>query len=357
MTIDIAAFLERRSRERPYAGAQIYLSRHGERILDIAIGESRPGTPMSRESVLYLSCAGKPFLATVVMHLVAGGALGLTDPVHQHLPGFEVGGKGDITVDDVLTHAGGFRFFDGPGPYLASYGDVLARVMTSELEPRWRPGVDQGYHYETAWYTLAAITEEKLGRPYQGAISDLVFGPLGMDSTWATMDATTYEKVRHRLAVPSHIHHGSVRRSTFLTARAACRSGCPSYGYYGRMSELGRFYEGALARLRGTGHFPLSSNAMTVMTTSIRGRAYDRTFRADYEYGRGFFCGLAGAWGHGDRWSPSSFGMSGYVGHTVGAADPETGVVMAASFGALASDGDEITRLTDGLYDIAMAAP
>ncbi|MEV6971360.1 serine hydrolase domain-containing protein [Hamadaea sp. NPDC051192] len=355
MTAGIVALLERRLRDRPFAGARIYVSRNGRCLVDEAFGEARPGVAMCPQTVVHLSCAGKPLLAAVVLSLVEAGLIALADPVHRHLPGFETGGKGAVTVDDVLSHAGGFRFFDGPGPYLDSFGGFLRRVMSTTLEPDWRPGVDQGYHYETGWYVLAALTEAKLGVPYDDAIADVVLKPLGMRSTWATMSRATYQAVSHQLAVPSFVQHGVVRRSPFLISASACRTRCPSYGYFGTIDDLARFYEAAIAGLDSAADFPLAPATLRLMTTSARGPVQDRTWKAEYAYSRGFYRGLAGTWGYGKRWSPSSFGMSGLVGHTVAAADPQTGVVVAASFGALADSGDDIARLTDHLYDTAMA--
>lgn len=57
--------------------------------------------------------------------------------------------------------------------------------------------------------------------------------------------------------------------------------------------------------------------------------------------------------GFGQRWSPSSFGIAGLVGRLVAGADPATGVVIAAAFGALAAGREELADLTNTLYDLA----
>jgi CubicO group peptidase (beta-lactamase class C family) len=238
------------------------------------------------------------------MSLVDDGKIGFTDRVHQHLPGFEAGGKGEITVDDLLSHAGGFRWFDGPGPYLESYERFLCRAMAAELEPGWQPGVDQGYHQETAWYVLAALVEAKLKVPYPQAVSELVCAPLGMRSTWVSMAQPTYHQVRHDLVVPRYTWNGAARRVPFLTTAAASRTRCPPYDGYGTIDDLAGCYEACLGALRPDQPFPVSAPTLRLMVSSPRGWAHDRTSDRACEYGRAFFRNLSGAWGSASAGRP-----------------------------------------------------
>ncbi len=310
---------------------------------------------MSPDSVLYLSCAAKPLIATAICRLVDEGGLSFGDRVADHLPEFSAGGKQDITVEDVLSHAGGFRTFTGPGPYVERFQDVLARVLSTELEKDWIPGKDQGYHQETGWYVLAALLEAKRAGDYAETVRELVCAPLGMTSTRLTMTPDVYGSVSGRLAVPSLADHTGVRRMAYLVTRVACATRVPPFGAYGPMSELARFYEQALERLRGAGVFPLSPSVTRAMTESVRGPRWDWTWRYECDYGRGFFRDLGRHWGYADRWSTSSFGMAGLIGHVCAGADPETGVVIAASFGGLTSGGQDSGELMDQLYACAVA--
>jgi CubicO group peptidase (beta-lactamase class C family) len=348
--------LARRLSERPTLGAQVCVSRNGERLLDAAIGYARPGIDMTPDSMLYLSCAVKPLIATAVCRLVDEGVLAFGDRVADHLPEFAAGGKQDVTVEDVLTHAGGFRAFRGPGPYAERFQDVLARVLSTELEEDWIPGKDQGYHQETGWYVLAALLEAKRAGDYAGTVHEMVCAPLGMTSTRLTMTSDVYGTVSGRLAVPSLADRTGIRRLPYLVTRIACATRVPPFGAYGPMSELAWFYEQALARLRGAGgSFPLSRTVTRAMVESVRGPCPDLTWRYDCDYGRGFFRDLSRHWGYADRWSASSFGMAGLIGHVCVGADPESGVVVAASFGGLTSGGQDCGELMNQLYACALA--
>jgi CubicO group peptidase (beta-lactamase class C family) len=343
--------------ERPNLGAQVYVSRDGACLIDAAIGYARPGVAMTPDSVLYLSCAAKPLIAAAVCRLVDEGALSFGDRVADHLPGFAAGGKQGITVEDVLSHAGGFRTFGGPGPYAERFQDVLERVLSTELEEGWIPGTDQGYHQETAWYVLAALLQSRQpGGDYAEIVRDRICAPLGMASTRLTMSSGVYATVSGRLAVPSYADRRGLHRMPYLVTRVACATRVPPFGAYGPMSELARFYEQALARLRGTeSSFPLSRSMTREMVASVRGPCLDRTWGYACDYGRGVFRDLGRHWGYDDRWSAVSFGMAGLIGHVCAGADPESGVVIAASFGGLASSGEECGELMGQLYDCAAA--
>jgi CubicO group peptidase (beta-lactamase class C family) len=346
--------LASRLSERPNLGAQIYVSRDADCLLNAAIGYARPGVAMTPDSVLYLSCAAKPLIAAAVCRLVDEGALSFGDRVADHLPRFSAGGKQGITVEDILSHAGGFRTFGGPGPYAERFQDVLARVLSTELEEDWIPGTDQGYHQETGWYVLAALLETKRAGDYAEIVRDEICLPLGMTSTRLTISRAAYGTVSGRLAVPSYAGGGGVRRVRYLVTSVACATKVPPFGAYGPMSELGRFYEQALARLRGAGSFPLSRSVTRDMVASVRGPCPDRTWRYECDYGRGFFRDLGRHWGYAGRWSASSFGIAGLIGHVCAGADPESGVVIAASFGGLTSSGQECGELMDQLYTCAV---
>jgi CubicO group peptidase (beta-lactamase class C family) len=350
---DVRLRLLERSARRASTGAQVYVSRDGVRLFTCAIGEAAPGIPMTSDSVVYLSCAGKPLLATAVGRLVDEGLIAFDDPVCRHLPEFADGGKAEVTIEQVLNHAGGFRFFDGPGPYREPFEVVAGRAVAASLESGWRPGVDQGYHSETAWHVLAVLLESKRARDYGDVIEEEVLSPLGLDSIWATMTAAVYHDVRPRLAVPSYVTHLGIRRFPYLISGSACQAKCPCWGYYAPMNQLGRFYETALDALHGDRSFPVSKQTLGLMAGPFHGPRWDRTWKRDTEYGRGFLRDLRTRL-YGDRWSPSSFGHGGTHAMVYAGADPETGVVIAASFGALVDDLADVRALMDGLHNAAL---
>jgi CubicO group peptidase (beta-lactamase class C family) len=347
--------LASRALERPFAGAQLYASRYGQTLVDVAVGEAGPGRSMTPRSLLYLSCAAKPLLAAAAGRLVDEGVIRFGDPVCRHLPSFAVGGKQEITIEDVLSHAGGFRFRRSPGPYREPFDLAVRGVLEMPIESGWRSGEDQGYHQETAWYVLAALLESVRAQEFPAVVRAEICEPLNLESMWVTVPAATYPAVEALLAVPTYVSPGGIRRSPYLVTEAACRTKSPCYGSYGTMRDLGRFYEAAVDGVLGRGTaFPVHAQTLRSMTGSVRGPQWDRTWRRECEYGRGFMRDLSHHWGFGSRWSAFSFGYCGLVGHVCAGADPETGVVLACSFGALTVDDEDTGYLVDRLHDFVL---
>ena len=96
--------------EGRYPGAQIALARDGKLALFRTFGDARmeaARTPARDDSLWLLYSNTKVITACAVWLLVERGLLRFTDPIAQHVPGFEANGKGDITIVQLLSHQGG----------------------------------------------------------------------------------------------------------------------------------------------------------------------------------------------------------------------------------------------------------
>ena len=79
--------LERQRAEGLHNGAQAYVSRCGDPLLDIAIGESVPGRALERDDVMLWYSSGKPVTTAAVLQLWERGRLGLDDRVADYIAG------------------------------------------------------------------------------------------------------------------------------------------------------------------------------------------------------------------------------------------------------------------------------
>lgn len=135
----------------------------------------------AREDTIWdLASISKLFTATSAMQLVEKGALGLQDRVADHLPRFAENGKGEITVQQLLTHVSGLPAFLN---LYSDYDDVPARidaVLTAELDNP--PG--QKYVYsDLGLITIGLIIEKLSGQGLDEYVRDHITGPLGMHET------------------------------------------------------------------------------------------------------------------------------------------------------------------------------
>jgi CubicO group peptidase (beta-lactamase class C family) len=141
---------------RLHLGAQLYVSRDGNTVGDLAFGEAREGVAMRPDTLMLWMSSIKPVTAVAVAQMWERGKLDLDDPVARHIPEFAAKGKERVTIRHVLTHTGGF-----PGAVLQWSADpwekTIAELCAAPLEPGWVPGERMGYHVASGWYTLAEI--------------------------------------------------------------------------------------------------------------------------------------------------------------------------------------------------------
>lgn len=146
-----------------------------QRAWGLADVESRraatAATPFSIASV------AKSFTAAVALQLVAEGAVGLDDPVINHLPSLPYR-YADITVRQLLTHTSGIardlRLDNFDDPDRATYE---ARLDTASASAP--PG--QRFEYSNTGYTvLGWLVSEVEGEPLADVLRRRLFEPLGM---------------------------------------------------------------------------------------------------------------------------------------------------------------------------------
>src|SRR5256885_9493988 len=180
---EVVETLERQRAEGLHDGAQAYVSRFGEPLLDVAVGESDPGSApgraLERDDVMLWYSSGKPVTTTAVLQLWERGRLGLDDLVADYVAGWGAG-KERVTIRHVLTHTGGFtmarrgEMFDKDVPY----AEAVARIAAHPAE--WEPGTKAGYHPTSGWKILGAVVEAVDGRSIDRYVADEVLDPAGM---------------------------------------------------------------------------------------------------------------------------------------------------------------------------------
>jgi CubicO group peptidase (beta-lactamase class C family) len=349
----VIELLERRRDDGWHDGAQCYVSRHGEVLLDVAVGESRPGRAMERDDLMLLYSAGKPLTVVAVLQLWEQGRLGLDDPVGEYVDGWG-NRKERCTIRHVLTHTGGFpnadaKLFDRDIPY----DEVIAHIAASPA--RWEPGTDAAYHPSSGWKVLGAIVERVDGRPIDRYVAEEVFARLGVENMRLGIRRDEQDSLGERIA-PVHWRGHALpvvdpdgglqmvpyKVDQFHNEPHFVAKVEPGGGMRGPAQELGRFYESLL----GFGAPVLDPRTVEVMSSVHRYGIKDRLFRQNIPWGLGVQVAFTG--GTGRR----AFGHGGMASSRA-LADPEFGLVMAVVTNGLAGFVDAEQRLfeiTDAVY-------
>jgi CubicO group peptidase (beta-lactamase class C family) len=349
----VVELLERRRAEDWHVGAQCYVSRNGEVLLDTAIGESRPGRELEADDLMLLYSAGKPFTVAAILQLWEQGMLGLDDLVGDYIDGWG-SGKERCTIRHVLTHTGGFpnadtRLFDAD----VDYAEAVAHIAASP--GRWEPGTDAAYHPSSGWKVLGAIVERVDGRPIDAYLRNEVFARLGVENMHLGIPPEEQASLGERIApvhwrghtIPSVGDDGGLRMVPYQVDRYHNEPYFiakvePGGGMRGPARELGRFYESLL----GLGPPVLEPRTVELMGAVHRYGIKDRLFRTNIPWGLGVQVAFTG--GTGRR----AFGHGGMASSRA-LADPEYGLVMAVVTNGLPGFVEAEQRLleiTDAVY-------
>ncbi|MFL6262451.1 MAG: serine hydrolase domain-containing protein [Thermoanaerobaculia bacterium] len=349
-------------RERLHLGAQLYVSLHGEPVADAALGEDRPGEPLTRDHLMLWLSSTKPVPAVAVAQLWERGLLELDDPVALHVPEFAANGKEGITLRHLLTHTGGIRMLDTGWPH-RSWEEIVARICAMKPEPRWIPGQKAGYHQASSWLILGEVIQRVGGVPFSTYVRREIFEPLGMEDSWIGMPPERYQayEAERRIGamwVTEGNREGEEPKPHGWDTEERVTRPSPGGNGYGPMHELGRFYEMLLGRGSWRAQRILLPQTVEAFTTPHRVGMVDVTFKHVLDWGLGFIVNSIqhGAetvpYGYGHHASPRTFGHSGYRSST-GFADPERGLAVALAFNGTPSNErheQRIRSVLDAIY-------
>jgi CubicO group peptidase (beta-lactamase class C family) len=176
-------------------GASVLVAKNGVIVAERAYGLADLETrrPFRTDTICYIASISKPITAAAVMILVDEGKLGLGDPVERYIPAFRnqklkgSDGRRPFTVRQLLTHTSGLQV-DSPlrtkplKEWLSlKLSDTVEAAATTELE--FEPGSKSQYS-NIGFATLGRIIEVVSGQPFETFVTERLFKPLGMGSSF-----------------------------------------------------------------------------------------------------------------------------------------------------------------------------
>jgi len=338
-------------------GAQLHVSWRGEVAADLALGEARPGEPLTPAHLMLWLSSSKPIAAVAIAQLWERGKLGLDDRVVRHMPEFGQGGKEAITVRHLLTHTGGFRGFEIGWPR-ATWEEVLERVCALRLEPRWVPGEKAGYHMSSSWFVLGELVRRLDGRSFPRYVREEIFEPLGMDDCWIGMPLERFQAYGDRVA-PMWLTSAAPPRPHAWTDEAHLTACSPGGNGCGPAHQLARFYRMLLAGGSLEGKRIVAPQTVEALVARHRTGLFDQTFRKPMDWGLGFIPNPAiygdpdVPYAYGPHASRRAYGHSGFR-SSAAFADPEHGLAVALIVNGTPDDETHLRRfqaLTAAIYE------
>ena len=164
-------------------GIQVSVRRHGEVLVDLALGTADPAgdRPMSPDTPVFSWSVAKGVTATAVHLLVQQGRLDADTTVADVWPEFAAHGKGGVTVRHVLTHSAGVPAvpMGTTIEQLADWDHMCAAI--ADETPWWEPGTQTGYHAYTYGYILGEVVRRATDRMISDIVRDEITAPMGID--------------------------------------------------------------------------------------------------------------------------------------------------------------------------------
>ncbi|MFD6105001.1 serine hydrolase domain-containing protein [Nocardia salmonicida] len=185
-----------------YPGAQAVITDHGHTwTVTAGVADLNTGRPFPDDARLRIASNTKPFVATVMLQLVAEGEVELDAPVERYLPGVVHGPGIDgnrITIRNLLQHTSGLpeyaaEFGTPPEPGqiaglteevrwgTTDIAEAIRNVLTTpaEFEP------DAQWAYSNTNYAVAGMVIEKItGNSIGTEITHRIIEPLGLRDTY-----------------------------------------------------------------------------------------------------------------------------------------------------------------------------
>ena len=329
MLTTVTQLIQQGIEDQLHRGAQLCVSREGQVIEQLALGDASPGLPMTDDSIALWMSSGKPITACAIMQLVEQGELELDNAVAHYLPLFAAHGKSYITLRHLLTHTAGIRTARFKYPQ-DDWDSIIAAIC--DAQPEWEAGEEGGYHTQTTWFLLGELVHLVDGRTIDQYVREEIFLPLGMKDAWLGMPPQTYRDYEQagRLLDMPNTATGQPKPAPMTSFDWSTRPR-PGGNCMGPIRELVTFYEMLLQGGEHNGTRILQPDTVAQMTHRQRADMLDHTFKQTVDWGLGLAINSAhhapgDAWhripyGYGPHASKETFGHGGAQ-SSLGFADP-----------------------------------
>ncbi|MDP9333322.1 MAG: beta-lactamase family protein, partial [Actinomycetota bacterium] len=242
--------------------------------------------PITTGTVFPIQSVSKSVVATALMRWVETGAIGLDDPVNEHLRPVALANdweeRSPVTIRQLLTHTAGIPMTTGRPPGTSLEDQVVHHVRT-EAEPGTRM-IYANWGYDVLGYLLGRLN----GSAWEQAVRDSVLQPLGMRATAPDSPLVSADLERPTGHAVSQLD-GSHLRLGLLPRSYAAPS--PSGGLVSTVEDLARFL---IAHLNRGGGIVTPANVADMHRLHAPlgpgGGGMGLGFRVDRRSGRAFFC-------------------------------------------------------------------
>jgi CubicO group peptidase (beta-lactamase class C family)/beta-glucosidase-like glycosyl hydrolase len=299
----IDAVLERALDGGVFTSAAVAVGRHGKLVKLRGFG-TVAGHPVDPANTLFDLASLTKVIGTTaaVMALVDDGRVKLDEPVYRYLPQFRGGGRGDVTIWNLMTHTGGLPAGDDLYGETADPDAALQKVYRTDLV--YEPGTKMVYS-DFGMILMAEVVRRRAGEPVDRFAARRVFVPLGMENTmyrpplvWWGRTVPSAMHSERPYVLRDVVHDGNSFRLGGVAGHAGLFSTAGDLAIYAQtLLNLGAYGDRRIWSPRTVQRF--TTRQLKVETRAL---GWDTPARRSSA---------------GDYFSPHSFGHTGYTGTSI----------------------------------------
>jgi CubicO group peptidase (beta-lactamase class C family) len=201
-------------------GARFCAAIEGEVVVDLMAGwaDRAASLAFGPDTLTPVFSTTKALAALMMARLVSQGRLAYGQRVAEIWPEFAQAGKGEITVEQCLSHQDGLAAFVEPiDPALWFDWEAITEKIAT-MPPLWPPGTASGYHPVIFGYIVGEIFRRVDGRTLGTALRRDLGQTLGLD-LWIGLPDAEHGRVAQMQRPPAMADLGELtplRRAAFL---------------------------------------------------------------------------------------------------------------------------------------------
>jgi beta-N-acetylhexosaminidase len=243
----IDAILQRGVDNGTFTAAAVAVGRHGRLVKlrgygVVAGGRVDPSTTLFDVASLTKVVGTTP----AVMALVDDGRIGLETPAYRYVPQFRGGGRGDVTMWNLMTHTSGLPAGSDLYHEAGNAEKAFARVARAEL--RTEPG-ERVLYSDFGMIVAAEAVRTRAGEGVDTFAARRVFVPLGMANTmydppnlWWTRTVPSALRSERPYALRTVVHDGNAFRLNGVAGHAGLFSTAGDLAVYAQALLNGGAY-------------------------------------------------------------------------------------------------------------------
>lgn len=327
--------------ERDEIGAAVAVAAGGQLVASLWAGwaDVSRTRPWQHDTLTNVWSTTKPMTSLCAHILMDRGELDPDEPVARYWPEFAAGGKGGITVRQVMSHQSGLTGLTVPLTVAGYYDWEKVTALLAAAEPLFPPGTGSGYQAMTFGFLVGEVIRRITGQSCGAFFASEIAGPLGADF-YIGLPASELGRCSELQGVRFTEEQQSELAQAYANAHPAALAALLNPALTGdeanadewRLAELpaanGHGTAESLVKIFGTladGSQRLISAKTLQAARTGNGRHTDLVLGFPVSFGLGF--ALSGPEHHFGP-SETSFGHDGFGGSAVGA-DPEAGLAFA----------------------------